>query len=482
MRTLLLLVLSCLAACGRSPIDAAEPSSVTSIPVPTSAIAESDPIALLHASFYAGTELAGAPILEHDTNAIDYDWGDYSPGCGVPNDGFSARWVGDVELAAGVYLFETLSDDGVRVRVDGETVIDFWGDHPATTLANRVEVGAGVHHIEVEYYENGGQAVVRVSWALDEQFTPAPSGDPDLTAAQAFVSDLTLGVNVERGWAWEVGAEYYAYLRDSVHATHVRLFYPWRPWVDMGGGSPGNAAPDAARFGRILDAVQHAVDAGLKVYLDCSDVIDDGEAAFVYDHVRNCARWIAERGFDPRRVAVGPINEHAGSDNPTWNPIRRDLHAIMRAELPGFVLVTGASGWKGRPDLLRGDFEVFDDLRVVYEWHHYDSVDATTWTARAAELATWRSAHGNRPTVCGECGPGYWDESVEGTTLQYAWWVWPRRFAEQLPALASEHPSLWAVTYGNAYRLNRSGDDPTLIDELLASFRANEAAIRERAR
>lgn len=304
------------------------------------------------------------------------------------------------------------------------------------------------------------------------------SGNPDLDVAQAFIAPLTLGVNVERGWAWEVGDDYYRYLHDDIHLTHVRLFYPWRPSLDMGGGGPGNSAPDEERFARILDAVRGAIDAGLKVYLDCSDVIDVDEARGIYGHVRNCGQWVADRHFDPRMVAIGPINEHAGADNPTWNPIRRDLHDILRAALPGYVLTTGASGWKGRPDLVRDDFTPFDDLRVVYEWHHYESANADTWMAHENELDSWRRAHGGRPTVAGEAGPGYWDDDVGGTPMTQANWVWGERFDEQLPYIAADRPSLWAVTYGNDYRLNTSDSDPTLLATMVDALTRNAAAIR----
>lgn len=482
MKTKLVIPLLCLVACGRASDDTIRDLALTPLPPASNVTASA---ASFHAAFYVGTDLEGTPLVEHDTPTIDYVWADTSPGCGVPVDYFSARWTGDIELASGTYRFDTYSDDGVRVSVDGQLVIDFWTDHGATAMANTVTVADGLHQVVVEYYERTGDAVVRVDWTLEDGTPPPPppsTDDPDLAAAQAFVADLALGVNVERGWAWEVGSDYYRYLRDDLGATHVRLFYPWRPNITMGGGGPGNSAPDGDRFARILDAAQQAIDAGLKVFLDCSDVIDDDEADGIRDHVRHCAQWIAERGFDPERIAVGPINEHAGSDNTTWNPIRSELHTIMRDALPGFVLTTGAAGWKGRPDLLRDDFELFEDLRIIYEWHHYDSASADDWAARGAELARWREARGDRPTVCGECGPGYWDEIVDGTRLANAPWVWPQRFAEQLPSLAFERPMLWAVTYGGDYRLNASGSDPTLTPQLAESFRANAQAIRAATR
>ena len=328
--------------------------------------------------------------------------------------------------------------------------------------------------------------------------TPAETGD--LTAAQDFVKPLRLGINVERGWAWSMpgvdaagSTTYWRYLKDTVGATHVRFFYPWRPTVVMGGGGANNAPPDKAQFGRILDATQQAIDAGLTVFLDCTDVmgVEDfsGDAGIATDaHIDNCATWTAERKFDPKKLALGPVNEWAGGDdNTTYNATRKKYHAVLRAKLPGYVLTTGPAYWKSRDYLYDPSkkFETFDDLRVVYEWHHYSSLDASGWANEEAKLAAWRDANGGRPTVCGEAGPGYWDEDVGGgRKLSRSPDAWPSRFAAQLPEIAAERPSIWAVTYGGEYRVNKPGDDPYILDgtdgepNLLETFQQSAQAIQ----
>lgn len=322
---------------------------------------------------------------------------------------------------------------------------------------------------------------------------PAPAPDDDLGAAQAFVRNLTLGVNVERGWAWSLPGQdatgstsYWTYLRDTAHVTHVRLFCPWRPSIAMGGGGANNAPPDKAAFARILDAADQAIKAGLTVFLDCTDVMGtedfEGENGKRTDeHMGHCADWTAERAFDEKRFALGPVNEWAGGeDNDTYNATRLTYHDVLRAKLPGYVLTTGPGYWKSRDWLYDADkkFKTFSDLRVVYEWHHYSSLDEGGWKSEAEKLAAWRKENGGRPTVCGEAGPGYWDEIVNGKRLAQAPEAWPARFAAQLPAIAEEHPSVWAVTYGGEYRINKNGDDPFLQDGLVTTFVKAEAAMR----
>lgn len=332
---------------------------------------------------------------------------------------------------------------------------------------------------------------------------PAPTAEPlpgdDLGAAKAFVKDLTLGVNVERGWAWSMpgvdatgSTTYWKYLKETGRFTHVRLFYPWRPSIAMGGGGANNAPPDKAAFGRILDAADQAMKAGLTVFLDCTDVMGtedfEGQNGQRTDeHMQHCADWTAERAFDTKRFALGPVNEWAGGDdNDTYNDTRQKYHDVLRAKLPGFVLTTGPSYWKSRDHLYdpAKKFKTFSDLRVVYEWHHYSSLDENGWKGEAQKLAAWRSANGGRPTICGEAGPGFWDDQVGGRRLAQAPDAWPSRFAAQLPAIAEDHPVVWAVTYGGEYRINKDGDDPHLMDgtsgapNLLDTFVKAAAAIR----
>jgi hypothetical protein len=53
----------------------------------------------------------------------------------------------------GEYRFELTSDDGSLLYIDGQLVIDNWGMHPATTLAGKVPLNAGVHTIRVPYFQ-----------------------------------------------------------------------------------------------------------------------------------------------------------------------------------------------------------------------------------------------------------------------------------------------------------------------------------------
>jgi hypothetical protein len=117
------------------------------------------------AAYWNNTSLSGSPVLQRSESSLDYNWGTGSPGPGVHADGFSARWTRYLDLAAGTYRFTATSDDGMRVYVDGSLLINEWYDHAARTVSADRALGAGHHLVVVEFYENAGDAVARLSWA-----------------------------------------------------------------------------------------------------------------------------------------------------------------------------------------------------------------------------------------------------------------------------------------------------------------------------
>jgi hypothetical protein len=114
------------------------------------------------------------PVLTRCEPDINNDWASGSPGPGVDADAFTARWVGTFDFEASGYEFTVTSDDGIRLWVDGQLLIDQWKDQAAATYKVTKTMTAGEHEIKIEYYENTGSAVAKVSWA--NQPPPPPSG------------------------------------------------------------------------------------------------------------------------------------------------------------------------------------------------------------------------------------------------------------------------------------------------------------------
>lgn len=75
---------------------------------------------------------------------------------------FEALLLVDVE---GSHTFFTVSDDGSRLMVDGDIVVDNDGVHGAAEQQGSVALGAGLHAIRVEYFEKLGDTTLAVDWA-----------------------------------------------------------------------------------------------------------------------------------------------------------------------------------------------------------------------------------------------------------------------------------------------------------------------------
>ena len=107
------------------------------------------------------------PVLTRVDATVDFDWGTGSPGAGVPVDGFAVRWSGTViPTASETYTFFTTGDDGVRLWVNGQLLVDKWKDQGAVEYSGTIALTAGVPvSIRMEYYENTGNAVAKLSWS-----------------------------------------------------------------------------------------------------------------------------------------------------------------------------------------------------------------------------------------------------------------------------------------------------------------------------
>ena len=75
------------------------------------------------------------------------------------------RWTGNFDFAAGDTTFSVTADDGVRLYLDGQLLIDRWVDQGASTYTATRTLTAGTHQVKMEYYENTGDAVAKASWA-----------------------------------------------------------------------------------------------------------------------------------------------------------------------------------------------------------------------------------------------------------------------------------------------------------------------------
>ena len=121
----------------------------------------------LTADYFDNPALDGDPALTRTDPRVDFDWAGGPPADGLPADGFSVRWAGEVEpLWDGDVTFHVRVDDGARLWVDGALVIDEWRDQAPAEYTATVALAAGERvPLRLEYYENAGGAAVDLAWS-----------------------------------------------------------------------------------------------------------------------------------------------------------------------------------------------------------------------------------------------------------------------------------------------------------------------------
>jgi hypothetical protein len=90
--------------------------------------------------------------------AIDYYWGRSAPADGVSANHFGTAATATVALPAGKWKVRTISDDGVRVWLDGKLVIDNWRWHPPTEDEAGVELSGDTHQVRIEHFDIDGHS------------------------------------------------------------------------------------------------------------------------------------------------------------------------------------------------------------------------------------------------------------------------------------------------------------------------------------
>jgi hypothetical protein len=103
--------------------------------------------------YFSNTGLSGSAVVTQTESSPSHTWGQGSPASGVPADNWSARWSSTQTLAAGNYTVRARADDGVRVTINGTTVINEFHGATGQTYSNSFTLANGQYNIVVEYYD-----------------------------------------------------------------------------------------------------------------------------------------------------------------------------------------------------------------------------------------------------------------------------------------------------------------------------------------
>ena len=121
--------------------------------------------------YYKNTSLTGDAVviggkdsLQPTSQELNYYWGTKSPHGKIPNDYFSARYTKNFEVTEdnqGEFFLHLWADDGVRVYVDNQLILDDWNPNNGKLRMTNLNLAAGIHTVKIEYLELSGNASIK---------------------------------------------------------------------------------------------------------------------------------------------------------------------------------------------------------------------------------------------------------------------------------------------------------------------------------
>ena len=108
------------------------------------------------------------PIATTTVDRVEFDWADKSPHPGIRSKYWSARFFGKLMVPKqGDYTFVLdRLDDGGRLYIDGQLVIDSWRIQAATSQESKpITLSPGAHDIRLDYSQGSGLGSLALRWS-----------------------------------------------------------------------------------------------------------------------------------------------------------------------------------------------------------------------------------------------------------------------------------------------------------------------------
>ena len=124
----------------------------------------------LTGNYYDNQDFTALTMTRVDSN-VDFNWGLGAPSPLMGNDTFSVRWTGQVSpLYSETYRFYSNTDDGARLWVNGQLLVDRWVDQALREDSGTITLVAGQYYdIQYDYYDNSQDAEAHLSWSSPSQ-------------------------------------------------------------------------------------------------------------------------------------------------------------------------------------------------------------------------------------------------------------------------------------------------------------------------
>lgn len=120
------------------------------------------------AAAFTNVSFNTAATLTRTDAVVNFNWGTGGPAPGIGSTNFTARWTGAAQAQYNEsYAFTTIANDGVRLWINGQLLVDDWTAHssPATNSGVIALNSQQLYNIQMDYFQATGSAAAQLLWS-----------------------------------------------------------------------------------------------------------------------------------------------------------------------------------------------------------------------------------------------------------------------------------------------------------------------------